>query len=279
MTQLQRLDGAVQRRVGPGFRAGIESLECSDYLRDFDRPLDLEPLEAVLTEAMDRFSNKPPEADAWAAPRVHYALRLSRREAGDRDVWRFIGLVPAPRYVRWRWGKGNDPDAGVDDAAGLERFVGPDYKHAVGRLWWMAELFRNGPDYAQAVLAMTNQDIPNNLFRMDLAHHRPTVQAFVRTLSKEDGTLMGGREANALAKAVNAAAATLQYDAIAPDVVLDPEARRTWIATAGDVDPAAFFATMPDGPDDPTVPEASIERMVALFKVLFAEAPIRGRAA
>jgi hypothetical protein len=265
--------------VGGGCRAGRDALESADYQREFDRGLELEPLAMVLAEAMSKFADNPPESDAWAAPRVHYALRLTRREAAERDVWRFVGLVAEPGYVRWRWGAGEDPEATVEDAPGLERFAGPDYKHAVARLWWMAELFRDGPDYAPAALAMTNQDIPNNLFRMDLAHHRPTVQAFLRTLTKKDGGLLGGREANALAKAANAAATTLQFDAIAPDLALDPEARRSWVGAAPDVDPAAYFTSLPVGPDDPKVPEVSIERMLQLLRELFAEAPVRGRAA
>jgi hypothetical protein len=157
-----------------------------------------------------------------------------------------------------------------DSAAREDRFAGPIYKHAIARLWWMAELFRNGNDYGAVPLALMNQDIPNNLFRMDIAHHRPTVLAAVRVLEGKTG-----REANALAKAINSTATTLALDLIAPDELLDPAALERWVVE--DIDPVRYLDEMPPGPDDPQVPEASIESMAVLLSELLAEAPVRGK--
>lgn len=276
MTVLKTLDANASRLVAsPGFRLGTESPDFSDYESELDlgHPVDLEAVRVVLDETMRRFSRtQVTDADVWLAPRLHYTLRLTRREAANRGVWRWLGAVFAPDYVRWRWGS---PDAGSDvpaAAAKTERFDGPDYKHALGRLWWMAELFRDGPDYTPAALALRNPDILNNLFRMDIAHHRPTVQAAVRVLAGRTG-----REANALAKAANSAASTLVIDVIAPDAPLDSEAELEWVR-GDDIDPNRYLDPMPPGPADPPTDEDAVARMAELLEVLFAEAPVRGRA-
>lgn len=279
MLPLKELDHAAARLLSPpSFRAGVESADFSDFEHPArlgrEADVDLEPLRDVLKEVPRRFgSNQKAECDAWLAPRLHFALRLNRREAARRGIWRWLGCVFAPEYVRWRWGADDvDPNDPVANAAKIERFIGPDYKQALARLWWMAELFRNGPDYAPVSAAVLNQDVPNNLFRMDIAHHRPTVQAAVVVLEGKSG-----REANALAKAVNSAATTLIVDLIAPDEPLDPEASLAWIGEAGEVDPGAHFDSLPPGPEDPKVSGESVETMIRLLSRLLEDAPVRGR--
>lgn len=269
MSVIKQLDHAATRLLTPAFRAGREEVDFSDYERDvfLGHEVAIEPVRALLDESMARFtSDQGTECDAWLAPRLHYALRLTRREASNRGVWRWLGCVAAPDYVRWRWGT-------TEKEPPSDRFAGPERKHTLGRLWWMAELFRDGPDYAPASAAMMNQDIPNNLFRMDVAHHRPTVQAAVHVL---DGR--SGREANALAKAINAAATTLLVDVIAPDEPRDADAVARWVQKSAEVDARAFFDLAPAGPDDPRVPPSSVETMRELLEALLAEAPVRGRA-
>src|SRR4051794_24913888 len=166
---------------------------------------------------MARFGDNRPSSDAWLGPRLHASLRLTRAEAAIPGVWTWLGLGPGANYIRWRWAKELD----------LSRFAGAYYLHGLGRLWWMAELFRDGTDYAPAEAALRNGDIAQNFLRMDIAHHRPTCQAFMRVPSRRrPGQPLTGREANALAKAANCAATTLVYEAVAPDVALDPDARR-----------------------------------------------------
>jgi len=268
-------------RVPPPFRLGIDDLDVKQHLREMPgrREHRLEPVRVVLDTAMERWDRSEAAAsDSYVGPRLHAALRLSRREAGDRGVWRFLGLWGAD-YVRWRFG----PPEGVDDpdeAAKAERFIGPDYKQAMARLWWMAETFRDGKDYSTAALALTNQDIVNNLFRMSIANHRPTALASLAVLPRaDDGTFLPpmGRFANALAKATNAAASTLLLDVVGPDEQPDTVARARWEAEGAEYDARAYVDAMPEGPDDGEVPTESVEEMTRLLTVLFAEAPVRGR--
>jgi hypothetical protein len=268
MMALKSLDHNAVQLITPAFRMGIEQPSFTDFETSVQigHVVDLEAARFFIDEVMRRYSRtQSTEADVWLAPRIHHSLRLSRREAAHRGMWRWLGTVFAPDYVRWRWGSPGDSGPARED-----RFVGPDYKHALGRLWWMAELFRDGSDYAPVASALANQDIPNNLFRMDIAHHRPTVQAAVRVLRNRSG-----RAANALAKAANSAATTLIIDAISPDGELDPASLAIWLN--GDVDPGLYVDELPPGPPDPQVDAGGCTSMVRLLEELLAEAPIRGR--
>lgn len=276
MIAIKSLDYAATEVVSrPGFRLGVEAPSLGEYETSLElgHRIDLDAVRTFIDEAMRRFPGAGTAADIWLAPRLHYALRLTRRQAADRGLWRWLGCVFAPDFVRWRWGSPDEDSRDPESAAKAERFVGADYKHALARLWWMAELFRDGPDYDLVAKALGNQDIPNNLFRMDVAHHRPTVLAAARVL---DGKT--GRQANALAKAVNSAATTLVIDVIAPDVALDVDATTRWLNDAESLDPGRYFDVLPSGPDDPSAPATSIDRMAELLTELLSEAPVRGRA-
>jgi hypothetical protein len=276
-TRLKELTPGVATLLDPAVRTGTARPVIDDYLTDFPyaRDVDLRPMNEMIDQTMCRFPrSERARSDSWLGPRLHYALRLTRQQAARRGVWLFLAVAARPDYVVWRWAEVK-PDG--EDPAGLDRFAGPDYKHALARLWWMSEVFRNGNDYGPAAKALQNQDIVNNLFRMDIAHHRPTVLAAVEVLFPAEGKPLSGREANALAKAANAAATTLQFDALANDPGLDEAANSAWIDGAKDVDCVAHFDDLPDGPSDPQVDVSEVEEMTTLVSMLLAEAPVRGR--
>lgn len=277
MDRLRKLIEPAVRKVTLGFRLGIEDVRFDTFTIDFDGgdQIDLEPLRQTLDEAMARYADRPDLGDAWLAPRVHAALRLSKRQAADKGVWRYIGLVAAPDFVRWRFGS-TDAD-GNGDPAPLDRFVGADIKHALGRLWWNAELFRNGKDYSPVTMAFEYQDIPNNFTRAALAHHRPTARAFLDVIHGVSEGVSPGDAANALSRAANAAATTLAVDLLAPDEPLDGAARLTWQRDGHDYDARAWFDALPEGPDDGEIPSTSIKTMQTLLVELLAEAPLRDR--
>ncbi|MGW3582214.1 DUF6339 family protein [Streptomyces rubiginosohelvolus] len=234
---------------------------------------ELAPVRDLIDDAMYKFrDDRPTSADAWLAPRLHATLRLNRREAADRRIWNYLALGVAPDYVVWRHLVAKAEDAPPKVAA--RRFRGPAYTQAFARLWWAAELFRDGPDYGPVVTVCSNQDMLNTALRVDVIDHRPTAQATVRLM--ERGTVRTGREVNALVAAINASAATLMYDVVAPDAERDGRPLREWIEAAESA-PAVPRRELPVGPYEEKTPERSVDVLVDHFAELFAGAPVRGR--
>ncbi|MFE4057113.1 DUF6339 family protein [Streptomyces sp. NPDC059096] len=250
--------------------------KVAEELPGDDARLRLHRVRDLIDDAMTRFrDDRPTAADAWLAPRLHEALRLTRREAADKRLWTYMALGAAPDYVVWRHlpeTKAEGPRAQV----ARDKFVGPHYKQTFARLWWAAELFRDGSDYRPVVVACGNQDMLNSALRLDVVDHRPTALALVELM--ERGIVRTGREVNALTQSVNAAAATLMYDVIAPDAERDGEPLRDWIAGAESALPSPRNS-LPEGPGEERVPEEVVQRLVSHFEELFADAPVRGRAA
>ncbi len=231
---------------------------------------DVLPVRQLIDAAMRRHGGDRATADAWLAPRLHATLRMTRREAADTGLWNFLALVVAPDYVLWRH-RGNTKEG---ERATADRFVGVHYKQTFARLWWAAEIFRDGDDYEPTRVACGNQDVLNTMLRLEVIDHRPTARAVVRLLEK--GVVSTGRQVNGLGTAINAAASTLVYDVLAPDVGPDTEARRYWIDEAENAGPVPMD-NLPFGPDDGRAPSESVDVLVRRFAELFAEAPIRGK--
>ncbi len=227
----------------------------------------------LVEDAMYGHEENRTKADAWLAPRLHATLRLTRSEAADPGLWNYLALGVAPDYVLWRHlpaGKRRADPAPVN----VKYFKGPGDKQAFSRLWWAAEFFRDGPDYRPVVTACGDQEMLNTALRQKVSDHRPTVQAIVRLLA--DGTLSASRETSALLRAVNAAAATLFFDALAPDVEHAPAAVQAWVDGAENAMPVSRRA-LPEGPEEERTPKESVETLVEYFRELFAEAPVRDR--
>ncbi|GLX18329.1 hypothetical protein Slala02_45660 [Streptomyces lavendulae subsp. lavendulae] len=237
-----------------------------------------EPLRVLVDEAMRRFEDRRTAADGWLAPRLHATLRMTRAEAAEGRLWNFIAMVVAPDYVVWRH-RGADKDGGPG-AATAARFCGPHYTQTFSRLWWAAELFRDGPDYGPSEIACRLQDVLQNTMRLDVIDHRPTAQAILKVL--EGRLALGasrlGDQVNALSAAVNAAGSTLVYDVLAPDRPADTDALQDWIDEAEDA-AAAPWDRLPEGPQDGEVNRASVAALLPIFTQLLAEAPLRDRSA
>lgn len=256
---------------GERVHAGIDLAKVVEPLPEDDARWSVEPIRSLVEDAMYAFREDRTRADAWLAPRFHATLRLTRREAADKRLWNHIALAVAPDYVVWRHLSTSNRS---ETRVAAERFRGPADRQCFSRLWWAAELFRNGPDYEPVTVACQNQDLIHTVLRLDLIDHRPTAQALVRLL--KDGSVTTGRAANGLSAAINAAGATLVHDVLAPDEPRDPTPLRDWIAAAESAPPVDRHH-LPDGPDEEPVPEESVEALVKHFTELFETAPVRGR--
>ncbi|MEV7685861.1 DUF6339 family protein [Streptomyces bungoensis] len=259
---------------GVQVHGGVDLTKVVEPLPEDDARWATEPLRDLVDDAMHQFKNNRTDADGWLAPRLHATLRLARREAADKRIWNHLALAVAPDYVAWRHAPAPAPGRN-ETRINPARYKGPADRQCFSRLWWAAEMFRNGEDYAPVVTACSNQDLIHNALRMDLVDHRPTAQALVRIL--ERGVAGTGREINGLMSAINTAGATLVYDALGPDEPRDPEALRQWIAEAEFAPPVPRH-DLPVGPAEEPVPEKSVTALTDYFMELFETAPVRGRA-
>jgi hypothetical protein len=80
------------------------------------------------------------DIDRWLAPRLHCALRISRATASDDGFWAWLAMQNVA-LVEARFKK----NAGKVHPW---RYRGVWSRNALGRLWWGAEMTRNGPDYS-----------------------------------------------------------------------------------------------------------------------------------
>ncbi|MFD6873804.1 MULTISPECIES: DUF6339 family protein [unclassified Streptomyces] len=255
----------------------IKLNQVTEPLPHSDRRGELLPVRDLAEDAMAYCRAqglKATQADAWLAPRLHAALRITRREAADPGFWNYLALGVAPDYAVWRHLA--EPKDGKVAKVATERFRGQYHKQAFARLWWAAELFRDGGDYAPVVTACGNQDIFNTALRMAVVNHRPTAQAIVRLVAK--GVITTGREVNALVGAVNASAATLMYDVIAPDAERESRPLLDWIDEAEDARQVSR-TELPVGPAEEPAPELSVSTLVDYFSDLFADAPAEAASA
>lgn len=258
---------------GERVHGGVDLAKVVEPLPEDDARWWVEPIRSLVEDAMFAFQDDRTRVDAWLAPRLHATLRLTRREAADKRLWNHLALAVAPDYVIWRHLSEptvNKPERRI----AAERFRGPADRQCFSRLWWAAELFRNGSDYEPVEVACGNQDLIHTVLRSELIDHRPTAQALVRLL--KSGRISGGREVNGLSVAINAAGATLIYDVLAPDQPRDPARLRDWIAEAESAPPVERHE-LPSGPDEDLAPEESVAALTGYFAELFETAPVRGR--
>lgn len=140
-------------------------------------------------------------SDRWLAPRVHHALRLTRDLASDRRMWDWLS-VQTQTYLDWRW---------FDQKTGTiseDRWHGPIHKQAFARLWWGAELFRDGPDYRPVERAFVRQDLVNSYLHRPLVRCRSLALGILDVVAPaQDPAEKSSTDVNNLARVLNLATA------------------------------------------------------------------------
>jgi hypothetical protein len=249
MSELKGLRADIRALVSDeNFRNGSQlAVEYEPYLVDLDlgRKVSLAPLRAVLEEGRKRHSKTWSETDGWLAPRVHATLRLTRREASDRRLWAYLNVAAFPDHVRWRWLDPDDENSKVP----IDRFLGEDSVNQLGRLWWGAELTRNGPDYTRTTKAFRSSQFARSWQVLDVMHQRPAALAIVDFLEQfNDGKGVTDSQGSRMARALNAALRTLALDAVADNPESDAEAIREWISEP--IDETKMMDELPNGPEE-----------------------------
>jgi hypothetical protein len=238
-------------------------VDLKDYLRPIRGGLELplEELGQMLDAARERFADEPARSDRWLAPRVHALLRLTRAEAGEKQLWAWMAAVAFPDYVRWRFpGKGDEEEDENLRGTPIKRFAGQDRDNALSRLWWGGELCRNGADYRPVEEAFVVQDVPNTWFSLDAFHHPACAQAALRLLPR-----MQGRPVNRLATALDHVLTTIQLDVVASATPPDSQAVLDWRGEEIDIE-ALLEDKLPTGPDESAVEPEDVDAVEMLLR-------------
>ncbi len=144
--------------------------------------ISLSAFNRVITEAMQKFPDDPPSGDLWLSEQIHRALGLPRNVAMDIRVWQFLTCIQSPEYVRYRWGGSG--------AVSKERFLGGIKRNAFARLWWAAEIMKNGDDYSEIAPCFKSQDLYEAVFGRSFSKFPSAARAFVRAVKDQERNIV-----------------------------------------------------------------------------------------
>ena len=146
--------------------------------------IDIELLQELADETLRRDFEDNNKLDAWLSPRIHFALRFPPRLASDPRVWTWLAVSVFHRYIQRRWAQ--------QGVVNLSRYVdnkGLNLTNGLSRLWWAAEMTRNGPDYSPTGHVLAR--VRTAQFALELAYSsfRPAAIAFSRVCEESNPPL------------------------------------------------------------------------------------------
>ncbi|WP_435124131.1 DUF6339 family protein [Halobaculum sp. D14] len=183
MTELLRLKESGKALVSEEFLEGEEDLNESDlepYLKKTGIEVDLSRLDEAIKEILQsgEFDGRKSEIGAELAPVIHRNIDITRRKAAIDGIWHYLTLVRYPEFVRYRW-----------SSKMREKFLegGEDiYSNAIHRLWWIAEISRDGDDYGRTESMLGQQELANDIADRWFGRHKPVTHACIDLLEKEE---------------------------------------------------------------------------------------------
>lgn len=215
MTQkLYELTEEGHELVDDAFMRGDPELttdEIESVREPLDSEADLASLRAELEDAMARFPRGEAKLDAAVAEVVHRRLDLTRQQAANSGLWRYLAVVEFPDFVRHRWPY-PDPDGQRTANSMREKFLegATDlYANAFVRIWWIAELTHDGGDYSTTETALGNQELANDVFDRTFARYPPAVRACVEELDGAPGGVISD-----VTRDLNHALSTIRLEAL-----------------------------------------------------------------
>ena len=241
-------------------------ISLNDYISDCvlenGRQIDIEPLLAIIQTGINKFKNDDPiKSDVWLSPRIHATLRLYPSEAADLRLWEYltIGVKQIRKYVIWRWG---DKESG--SLKNLVHIYGVPRRNAISRLWWAAELTRNGPNYQPTIDLFSSQDAVNYVTDVLAFDNRATAIAYSRIIRKildKGGKLK--ETAVRLGKGLNHILVTVVLGGVVPDSQPELDFYDEWVNV--EPDHTLMIDDNPIGPNESQVPEEKILTMEKLI--------------
>ncbi len=161
----------------------LDNEKIEEDIEIFSDSVDMENVDKILQEAIDKLENgefdRASDMDGFVAPRLHEAADITRREAADPEFWNYMSLIFKPEFVRKRW-----------PSCARNRFImrTSTDRHALARLWWIAELTERDGDYRYTEIAFSNQDIAQNIFDNDFSHYEQILPPILDRLEEEEQT-------------------------------------------------------------------------------------------
>jgi hypothetical protein len=209
---LRGLAAEGKRLLTPELASGAvdrwQASDCAEFLIELERGLDLDPFDQAIDRALQALPRYDPSLDATLAPALHRALPLSRREAADPALWRYLTVVHRPDFVRHRW-------ENRSWSSMRSRFWSPGTRpdsNVFARLWWIAELTREQQDYALTEAVLARQHLATTLFVRTLGSYRPAVAACMQELESSPS-----QQVEATIKLLNKALGTLVLESLSVD--------------------------------------------------------------
>jgi hypothetical protein len=144
-------------------------------------------LDGLRDELEDIVADKEPydhEIDAEAAEPVREYLDITRRVAAKDGLWHWLAVSEFPNFVYHRWRESGNIK---------EKFLkgGTDiYSNAIHRLWWGAELTRDGSDYDRTRRIFMQGELANDVLDRWFARYEPAAKTTVDSLDGEDSSFI-----------------------------------------------------------------------------------------
>jgi hypothetical protein len=234
-----------------------------------ERPVtvDVDLLSDLLKEGVERYDDDNNALDQWLAPRVHNVVRVPRRIASDRRFWAWIAMDSGLGYIRHRW---RNERLG---AYNPYRFTGPHLRNGISRLWWAAELSRNGRDYGPVTHVLRGVRVAQFALELKYSWYRPAVIAFAEVCRDR---LLNDALMQSLSVRVNAYLGTRPVELVGLDEGTTSAYDAAWWAAAPPSD-EELYGRVPEGPDDCIASREAIDRLKQWFNEIVdefaAEAP------
>ncbi len=241
-----------------------------DFGEELEAPqMDRDLVRGLMLEGSKRgYANDPSDQyalDRWLAPRLHNAIRLPRRITSDRAFWAWVAMDSAPEYICNRWRNGG--------ILNPWRFTGGLLRNGVSRLWWAAELLRNGPDYSSVDLALRRVRTAQFALELKYSWYRPAAIAFVRVA--EGSSPASDDEMSAMSRRANAYLPLAPLEAIGCDD-REPDYDEAWWESATRTLADLTGPELLPGPEDGFADAEAIKALERWFKEIRSEIVVEG---
>jgi hypothetical protein len=187
-TELMRLSSDARVELTEDFLRGEKEHLSEEDIDGYAIPTglyaDLDWLSDRLNEIINEFDEYDGSMDRKAAPAVHRAVDISRREAADSGIWHDLAIRQFPEFVRHRWKY--EGTRAMKKKFWTYGVPLDSVSSTFERLWWIAELTRDSDDYTYTQRAFGNRRLCFRVFDIQLGRCKPAARACIEVLHNEE---------------------------------------------------------------------------------------------